>query len=177
MIVRVVGLFNPSMIPNQAWSLISVKPLPTFPARVPFFSDRAHPFAMSALVDTTTRASEQNLSNLEKASAHDEKIHNDKHSTVTEVDTLEADVRPEFDDPNLDKEAAITGILGASYNIIVFDECRRCHQRTTRRTPRCGLPSLTPTTRASLSRHWRHLGDHHSRPQPLLLPLPLRHRY
>ncbi|KAJ7281110.1 OPT oligopeptide transporter protein-domain-containing protein [Mycena rebaudengoi] len=66
---------------------------------------------MSALVDTTTRASEQNLSNLEKASAHDEKIHNDKHSTVTEVDTLEADVRPEFDDPNLDKEAAITGIL------------------------------------------------------------------
>ncbi|KAJ7237824.1 OPT oligopeptide transporter protein-domain-containing protein [Mycena rebaudengoi] len=66
---------------------------------------------MSALVDTTTRASEQNLSNLEKASVHDEKIHNDKHSTVTEVDALEADVRPEFDDPNLDKEAAITGIL------------------------------------------------------------------
>jgi hypothetical protein len=75
---------------------------------------------MSALVE---RTSEHNLSNLEKASAHDEKAHNDKHNTVTEVDALEADVLPEFDDPNLDKETAIAGILGASFNIMVFDEC------------------------------------------------------
>ncbi|KAJ7292102.1 OPT oligopeptide transporter [Mycena rebaudengoi] len=67
---------------------------------------------MSALVDSTPRArDDDDLSNLEKASAHGENDHNDKHRAVTEVDALEADVLPNFDDPNLDKDAAIAGIL------------------------------------------------------------------
>ncbi|KAJ7271601.1 OPT oligopeptide transporter [Mycena rebaudengoi] len=61
---------------------------------------------MSALVDSTPRARDD-LSNLETASAHGEKDHNDKHETPTEIDALEADVLPDFDDLNLDKDAAI----------------------------------------------------------------------
>ncbi|KAJ7237822.1 OPT oligopeptide transporter [Mycena rebaudengoi] len=67
---------------------------------------------MSALVDTTTRASDHNSSDLEKATSHDEKTHNGKHNlTAAEVEALDAEALPEFDDPNLDKDAAIAGIL------------------------------------------------------------------
>jgi hypothetical protein len=67
---------------------------------------------MSALVDTTTRASDHNSSDLEKATSHDEKTHNGKHNlTAAEVEALDAEAPPEFDDPNLDKDAAIAGIL------------------------------------------------------------------
>ncbi|KAJ7271565.1 OPT oligopeptide transporter protein-domain-containing protein [Mycena rebaudengoi] len=60
---------------------------------------------MSALVDTTTRASDHDSSDLEKASAHDEKaVHHDRHNLTAAL--------PEFDDPNLNKDAAIAaGIL------------------------------------------------------------------
>ncbi|KAJ7260650.1 OPT oligopeptide transporter [Mycena rebaudengoi] len=60
---------------------------------------------MSALVDTTMRVSDHDSSDLEKASAHDEKaVHHDRHNLTAAL--------PEFDDPNLNKDAAIAaGIL------------------------------------------------------------------
>ncbi|KAJ7221812.1 OPT oligopeptide transporter [Mycena rebaudengoi] len=53
----------------------------------------------------TTRASDHDSSDLEKASAHDEKaVHHDRHNLTAAL--------PEFDDPNLNKDAAIAaGIL------------------------------------------------------------------